>query len=160
MYRHGAPVRFTSDPEFCRPVLRRYMEAHGIKVLPLPSRSSHTNGRVERNNGVIKLIAEQVAKADTKASPATITARAYFLTNLIRRYKLLSAFQIFRDYRPSVSGIPAKMVSQDMIYAYIAHEAIRALNRMMNARMPTELISHVLPAGADILVYCKSSKQN
>lgn len=47
-----------------------------------------------------------------------------------------------------------------MLDAYIAHEATRALNRMMNARMPTELSSHVLPPGTAILVYYKSSKNN
>lgn len=159
LYQHGAPTRFSSDPEFCRPVLRRFLEGHGVTVLPRPSRSSHKNGRVERNNGVFKLIVERVARADANASPATIVARASFLTNCIRGSKLLSAFQVVRGYRPAVSGIPAKAVSQDMIDAYIAHEATRALNRMINARMPVELSSHVLPPGTAILVYYKSSKQ-
>lgn len=160
MYHHGAPKRFRSDPEFCRPVLRKFMEAHGITVLPRPSRSSHKNGRIERNNGVFKLIVERVSKADANASPATVVARASFLTNCIRGSKLLSAFQLVRGYRPSVSGIPAKVITTDMINSYISNEATRALNRMMNARMPIELSSHLLTPGLSILVFYKSSKQN
>lgn len=158
MYHHGTPERFSSDPEFCRPVLRNFTEGHGIAVMPIPSRSCHQNGRIERNNGAFKLIVERVSRAEATAILATVVAHASFLTNCIRGSKLLSGFQLVRGYRPSVSGIPSNMVSQDMIDAYISHEAPRALKRMMNARIPTELSSHVLPPGATILVYYKSSK--
>lgn len=160
MFHHGAPKRFSADPELCRPVLRRFLEEHHVVVLPRPSRSSHKNGRIERNNGVFKLIVERVAKADLKASPNAIVSRASFLTNCIRGSKKVSAFQLVRGYRPSVSGIPARMVSQPMIDAYISHEATRALNRLIAARMPTELSANVLPPGTGILVFYKSSKHN
>lgn len=88
-------------------------------------------------------------------SPATIVARASFLKNCIRVSKLLRAFQLVPRYRPTVSGIPAKMTSQDMLDAYIAHEATRALNRIISARIPTELNSHVLPPRKNIMVYYK-----
>lgn len=160
VYQHGAPKRFSADPEFCRPVFQRFMAEHGVTVLPRPSRSSHKNGRIERNNGVFKLIVERIALSDTKASPRTVIARASFLANCIRGSKKLSAFQLVRGYRPAISGIPACMVSQEMIDAYISHESTRALNRMMTARMPTELTPDVLPAGTPILVFYNSSKQN
>lgn len=160
MFHHGAPMRFSADPELCRPVLRRYLEEHSVIMLPRPSRSSHKNGRIERNNGVFKLILERVAKADMKASPNAIVSRASFLTNCIRGSKKLSAFQLVRGYRPSVSGIPARMVSQAMIDAYISHEATRALNRLIAARVPNELSANVIPPGTGVLVFYKSSKQN
>lgn len=160
MYHHGAPQRFSADPEFCRPVLRRFLDQHNVDVLPRPSRSSHKNGRIERNNGVFKLILERVAKADSKASVESVISRASFLTNCIRGSKQLSAFQLVRGYRPSVSGIPARVVSQELIDAYISHEATRALNRLLTARIPTELAASKLSPGTRILVYYKSSKQN
>lgn len=160
LYRHGAPKRFSADPEFCRPVLQRFMTQHGITVLPRPSRSSHKNGRVERNNGVFKLIVERIAKSDPTASALTIVARSSFLTNCIRGSKLLSAFQLVRGYRPSVSGIPSRVVSSEMVDAYISHEATRAINRAMSSRKPSEISSHALPAGTEVLVFFKTSAQN
>lgn len=89
-----------------------------------------------------------------------IIARALFLTNCIRGSKGLGSFNIVRGYRPSVSGIPAPMVTQEMTYAYISHEATSALNRMLVSRKPNELTESVIPPGTNILVYFKMSKQN
>lgn len=85
---------------------------------------------------MLKLIVERVAKAYANASPVAIVARAFLLTNCMGGSKLLRAFQLLRGYRPTVLDIPARMVSKDIIEAYIANESTRALNQLMTARIP------------------------
>lgn len=53
-YCHGVPERFGADHEFCRPVLKTFMEIHWVKLKPRPSRSSKKSGKVERSNEVMK----------------------------------------------------------------------------------------------------------
>lgn len=60
IYRHGAPMRFSAYPEFCRSVHKTFLAQHGTMMLPRPSRSAHKNGLIERNNGVFRLILERV----------------------------------------------------------------------------------------------------
>lgn len=149
----------TSTGPYKIPLQSRVLSPSALQVLRRARRNSPTSTqsiftqewarRAQQQR--FKLIVELVFRADIKASPDTIVVRASFLTNCIRGSKLLSAFQIVRGCRHSVSGIPAKIVSQDMIDAYIAHEGTRVLNRMMNARMLNQLTSHVIPPGSTIL---------
>lgn len=102
MYHHGAPKRFSTNPEFFRSVLKLFLKEYGFVVLPRPSRSSPTNGRIERHNCVSKFIVERVSKADLKAIPNTTIFRASFLSNFVRGSKQMSVFQLVREYQPSV----------------------------------------------------------
>lgn len=133
---------------------------HYVTVLPRTSRSSYANGRVERSDGVLKLILELVEKENIRASPQVNVARDYLLKNCIRSSKKLSAFKLVRGYRSPVSDIPPNMVSKEMIDAYISHESTRALNQMIMVRTHIELKYEVMEPGTNILVFYKSSKKN
>lgn len=52
------------------------------------------------------------------------------------------------------------MVSQELIYVYISHESKRALNRLVAARLLTELTAQCFPPETAIMLYFKSSTQN
>lgn len=56
IYTHGAPKAFSAQHELCRSMIRSYLTAQGINVRPRPTRSSHKKGKVERKNGVFKII--------------------------------------------------------------------------------------------------------
>ena len=53
IYNHGAPKRFSADPEFTKGFFVKFSNSHGISCRPRPARSSNKNGKVERNNGVL-----------------------------------------------------------------------------------------------------------
>ena len=78
VYHHGAPVKFSADPEFCRPLMQRFLTAHNIELRPRPSRSAAKNGRIERNNGTFKLILSRLSMENSTSSPQTLVARASF----------------------------------------------------------------------------------
>lgn len=62
---HGAPEHFSADPEFCRPIMNKFLESHNIKMKSRPARSSYKNEKVERNNGVFKSILSKICKERT-----------------------------------------------------------------------------------------------
>lgn len=97
-YNHGVPKRFSADHEFCRPVLKKFLDSHNIILRSRPSRSSHKCGRIERNHGVFKSILKRIERSDTHATPTTIVARTSFLTNCMKGSKVMSAFQLVRGF--------------------------------------------------------------
>lgn len=157
-YRHGAPRNFSADHEFCRPVLKRFLDTHAIKLNPRPSRSSNKTGRVERNNGLFKMVLERLQKADTKATPELLIARTSFITNLLRGSKVMSAFQLARGFTPSILGIPRQIVSQELLDVHVERESLRALEKIMRSKTPGVLDKDQLAPGTDVFVYHKSSK--
>lgn len=110
MCRHGAPKIFATDPEFCKESMKIFLSRLGTILEERPSRSSHKNGILERNNGKFKGVLDPLAKEMTDASPATIVARASFFANRFKESSILSAFQQARVYSPSVAGIPPAIV--------------------------------------------------
>lgn len=129
IYHLGALKNFSSDPEFCKTVLERFMTAHGIEVDHNPLKIYSKNGMVELNSGVSKTILTRLEKERTTASPHTLVCRAYFLTNLFHGNKTLSAFQLTRDYSPSILGVPGSVVPQDLPHAHVHGTAARALQK-------------------------------
>lgn len=159
-YRHGAPRRFSADHEFCRSALTSFMELHEITVNPRPSRSSHKCGQVERNNGIFKLVVGKLQRADPKATPSNIIARASFVTNLLRGSRIMSSFQLARGYSPSVHGIPRRIMPQSLLDAHIEREATRALERVRKFNAPNTLSLSSMSTGDTVLVFYRSSKMN
>lgn len=159
-YHHGTPKSFSADPEFCKRFLSRFLQTHAITLNARPSRSSHKNGRVERNNGVFKNILARLSKEKTSASGATLIARASFMANLFHGSSTLSAFQLARGYSPSVIGIPSSVVPEYMLEAHIENVANRAVNTILRSRNHVTLRASQLPSGTDVWVFYKSSKQN
>lgn len=157
-YRHGAPVNFSADQEFCKPVLKRFLDQHGIKLNARPSRASNKTGPVERNNGVFKMILDRLQKADARPTSEVLIARASFMTNLTRGSRVMNAFQLARGYAPSVVGIPKQIISEELLHAHVERESTRALERLMRAKDPQTLDQTQLPTGTDVFVYHHSSK--
>lgn len=107
IFRHGSARRFSADPEFCRPVLKNFLQRHGIQIVDRPSRSSNKNGVVERNNRVFKNILERIQRENTAATPAPLMQCASSFPNMFHDNKLLSSFQLSRGYTPSIAGLPS-----------------------------------------------------
>lgn len=159
-YHHGAPVHFSADHEFCRPILQRFLTMHSIHIHPRPSRSSNKTGRIERNNGVLRTVLDRMQRADINGNPETILARASFITNLIRGSKTMCAFQLARGYMPSVLGIPKRVVSDELLQSHIERESVRALERILRSKAADTIDPLLLPTGTKVLIYHKSSKNN
>lgn len=157
---HGAPKRFSADPEFCVPVLKSFLNAHNIHLADRPARSSNKNGIVERNNGIFKLVLSKIAKEKTDAHPQTLTARASLLTNLIHGSGVLSAFELAKGYTPSILGIPARHIPEDVMKAHVEISANRALQKVLKSRVPRVVPPSMLHTGREIWVFYKSSQQN
>lgn len=152
-YLHGAPKRLSSDHEFCRSQLYKYLSSHSITLHTRPSRSSNKCGRVERNNGVFKFVLERLQKADATASADVLITRSSFMTNVFPGTKILSAFQVARGYFPSILGMPTRMSSQDLINAHTVRESTRALERILRSHSPTLIDRSQLHPGTEVLIY-------
>ena len=160
LYHHGAPDKFSADPEFCKPFMERFLNAHSIELRPRPSRSSAKNGRIERNNGTFKLILSRLSKEHSISSPHTLVARASFLTNMFHGNATLSSFQLARGYSPSILGMPSNDVSQELLDAHIESVAIRAIQKVLRSKVPNVPPYTSFKAGMRVWVFYKTSKQN
>ena len=160
IYHHGAPAQFSADPEFCRPFMEKFLKAHNVELKPRPSRSSAKNGRIERNNGTLKLILSRLSRELTSASPQTLIARASFLTNMFHGTATLSSFQLARGYSPSILGMPSSDVSQELLDAHIESVAIRAVQKVLRSKIPSVRPHTSFKAGMRVWIFFKTSKQN
>lgn len=158
--RHGAPKRFSADPEFCKPTLQRFLKGHEITLCDRPSRSSHKNGMIERNNGIFKSILAKIGKENTEASPTTLIARASLLANMLHGNSTLSAFQLARGYAPSIIGMPSSAVPRELMQSHIELTSRRALHKILAARSPRTLPKELLTPGRPVWVFYKTSQQN
>jgi len=127
---------FSADPEFCRPFFKKFLEGHNITVNERPSRSSAKNGKVERNNGVLKNVLSRIIKERTDAS------------HLFHGSTVLSSFQLAQGYAPSIAGISKSMVPKELLETHTQRTANRALQKVLRSE------------GVKIWVYYKTSKQN
>lgn len=59
------------------------MEGHKIKLKSKPSRFSHKNGKVGRNNDTFKTVPIKMEKELTSDSVTVLVSRASLMTNLI-----------------------------------------------------------------------------
>lgn len=100
LYHHGAPRAFGADAEFCNKELNQFFRTRSIDLQHRPSKSTHKNGRVERNNGVWKEILQRLEKETTTATPKTIVKKASFMTNIFQGNSTLTSFQLARGYSP------------------------------------------------------------
>lgn len=160
IYHHGAPQFFSSDPEFCNQQLNSFLKSHNIELEVRPSRSSHKNGKVERNNGIFKTVFIKVAAESKLTDIDILVKRASFITNLLHGNSILSSFQLARGYSPSVLCIPAKVVPSNLLIAYKQTSASRAVNKLLRSHQHLPLTRQCLPAGTDVWIYYNTSKQN
>lgn len=160
VYRHGAPKTFSADPEFCRPVMQVFLESHGISMSDRPSRSSHKNGIIERNNGTFKEVFKRLSRERTEATPVSLVARASLVTNLLHGSATLSAFQLARGYSPSILGVPSSKVPADLMQAHIEMKSIRAIQKVLKGRAAHTVPPSALYPGRAIWVFYKTSQQN
>lgn len=119
-------------------------------MLTHPTRSSHKSRKVDRNKGISKAILNKISKERIKASPQTLVARASFSTNLFHRNSILSSFQLARRFSPSLLGIPAKIVSQELLDAHKDMKAIRALHKALNSREYNTTLRIALTIGREV----------
>lgn len=142
--RHGCPVQFSADPEFCQPFFIKYLNGHGTKTNERPAQSSHKNGRVERNNSLFKSIFEKMSKEKTHASAELLVARASFAANMMFGRSRINSFQLVRGYLPRVAGSSQQIVTKKLIDSYIQMSAYRAIQATMTARNPKLISSSML----------------
>lgn len=124
--RHGSPNAFSADPEFCKDSLKKILQSQNISLLPRPSRSSHKNGIVERNNSVFKFVLKKHSKKIRHGAEASLVSRASFVADLLHGSSVLSAIQMVRGYSPSIVGLPARIVPKGIFDAHIQLIAHRA----------------------------------
>lgn len=134
-YHYRARKHFSTDHEFCRPVLHNILNKNDIILNPRPSRSSQKTGRIERNNGVFNLIIELMQKEEENGTPETLIEHPSLLTNLTKGSKCMNSFQMTRVYLPSVLGIPREAVSNEPVEAHIDRESVRAIEGIMKSKM-------------------------
>lgn len=148
--RHGAPKRVSGDDEFNRRPFRSFLETHGVTFKPRPARRHNKVGIVERKNGTFKRILDKLQFEQSTADTSQLLSLATFLSNIFCGSRTLSAFELVRDYHPSILGIPPKQVSEELLCAYREQESIRALQRLLRAHAPSTTPPSCLQPGTEV----------
>lgn len=141
---------FVADPEFCGPVIRKFLNGYDIRLEERHSRSSHKNCTIERNNGVFKHIVDKLGKEGTTVSAATVAARALFLTKTFKGSGTISSFQLARGYTSSISGSRTTLVAQELIDAHVEFCAARAIQSALESKQPNSIPLDLLHKGMRI----------
>lgn len=100
---------------------------------------------IEQNNRVLRPISDRPQKDDGNGIPHVIIARDSFLTNLIRRSKVISAIQLARGYMPYIMGRPLHLLSVDLLNAHIGRESVRALEIIIRSKASDKIDPAHLP---------------
>lgn len=158
--QHGAPTAISSDDEYNRAPLRKYLSTNSILFKPRPARRHNKLGVVERKNGVVKAILSKLNKEHSNTDAVTLVSRAAFLSNLFSGNKILSSFELVRGYSPSVVGIPKSQVTIELLNAHKEQAATCSLQRLLHSRCPTVISKELFNPGDPICVFYGSSKQN
>ena len=134
MCRHGAPEILTADPGLAGKVMDAFCATHSIKWQTRHPRRHNTIGVVERRNGVVRMVLERLVTGNDSLPPSArvgdglLLERANFLANLYVGNAVLSSFELFRGYAPSLVGMPAHFVSDADIEAHLQLTTTRALS--------------------------------
>lgn len=160
IYYFGSPRRFSADPEFTKGIMQRFLELHSIKLFRRPARASNKNGRVERQNGLFKMMLEKLDNHDKISDPDDIVARAPFLTNIFHGSKLLRSFQMAMGYTPSILGLPRTQVSQELLSAHVKLTATRALNKLLRSKLSKTVSRSLLKPGTKVYMFHRSSRHD
>lgn len=134
IFRHGALASISADDEYNKSRFVSFFQSQGIKFKPHPTRQHSKIGFVERKNRNIKSIIQKLGKENSSDPPAEIVTRAIFLSNLFSGWRLFSSFELVRVYQPSILGIPATILSSQLLDAHKAQTATRALQRVLRSR--------------------------
>lgn len=158
-HRHGAPNHISGVDEFTRAVLEKGFLNRGVILKPGPSKRHNKVGIVERRNGIIKKIVEELQMDNSNRHEDTemIITKAIFLSNAFSGSSILSAFELARGYAPSLSGSGSRMVSDDMLQAHKQQAAIRALHRLLRSRTPKVIYQTAIKTGDTVLYFYNST---
>ena len=165
--RHGAPQILTADPGLAGSVMSAFCATHSITWQTRPPRRHNTIGVVERRNGVMRMVLEKLVCGNdsvgvaSRASDEVLLERANFLANLYVGNVLLSSFELFRGYMPSLVGMPSRFVSDADVETHVQLTATRAISRMLHSKSFNPYVKPLLSVGQ--LVYaieqCSYSEQ-
>lgn len=155
--QHGAPKKFSADPELCQDVLRTFMESHDIGIVDRPLRSSNKNEIIERKNGVFKTTPFKISQEKKNDPPETLITRASLLTNLLHRSGTLSTFQLARSYSSFILVLPPVMVTEEILTAHMEISASRALYNTLKYKIPRDTPSSML--SQDAMYWCFTRPQ-
>lgn len=161
--RHGTPVAISADDELdatTKRDLKSFMESRHILFKPRPVRRHNKIGIAERKHGTLNRILEKLQHDRTDAEAATILSRATFMSNMFAGSHILSAFELARGFSPSVLGIPARIVTSELLQAHKDQQATRALQRLMRSRPIPDMPPNNLRVEEPVFFYYKSSKNN
>lgn len=143
---HGAPTHVSADVEFLNKFAKQ-LHYFGIKFKPTPARRHNKLGVVERKNSVVRLLIQRLVKDGSYASasravsitPDELLSRATYLSNILYGSKLLSSFELARGYTPSISGLPASNLTEQLVEAHHEQAARRALHIFEKSKVPRPL---------------------
>lgn len=159
--RHGAPRFMSGDDEFDgtkKKKLGAFLESRNIGMKARPVRRHNKLGIVERKHATIKRILERLQLDKSETSDSILLSRAVFFSNCFCGSHLLSSFQLAKGYAPSLLGLPARIIDNELLQAHKEQQAVRALQRVARTRSANEN-PHYNP-GDHVYFFYRSSKQN
>ena len=160
--RHGAPEILTSDPGLAGGVMDAFCTTHSITWQTRPPRRHNTIGVVERRNGVMRMVLERLVSGNdslpssARTEDGLLLERANFLANLYVGNSVLSSFELFRGYLPSLVGMPTRFVSDADVEAHVQLSATRALSRMLRSKNFNPYIRPALSVGQIVYVHTRN----
>lgn len=106
------------------------------------------------------MVLEKISKEKCNDSAVVPVSRASLITNMLHEFTVLSSFQMVRGYSPSIIGLPAIIVPEELFNAHIQLTAHRALQKAITSRHPNHLTKDDLPFNTKMWVFYNTSKQN
>lgn len=156
--RHGIPTALSADDEYNKGKLRSLLQSHNIVFKARPTRRHNNTGKVERKIQTLKGIIQKIDLEISVCSAQQVVTPAFFLSNFFSGSRIMSSFQLARGYQPSILGIPATLVSADLLTAHVEQSATSAIQKAMRS------YAHAVPGqsgykeGDIIWVWYKSPK--
>lgn len=98
---------FSTNHELCHPIIQKFLSLHDINLDLVPADRPTKPGELKEKRR-IKMVLDRLQKADLHPMTETVVRRASVFTNLIRGSKVFNAFQMTREFSPSLFGMPIK----------------------------------------------------
>lgn len=89
---------------------------------------------MEINSGVFRNAVSRLKNENTGESSSLLVRMASFMPNMFHGDRTMSAFQLARVYAPSIAGLPASMVTAELLDVHVHTSAARAVQRFMNGK--------------------------
>lgn len=126
-----SPCSFSADLEFCKESFESFLSLQTTKLKDRSALSSQRSGIIEKNHTMFKSVHVKIGNGVMNVLLSPLVSRSSLLTNLIHGYSTGSAFQLAKNYTPSLLGLSSFLVTEEVINACKEASATHGIRRTL-----------------------------